>query len=247
MPILPTLSDKTVILKKLFISILIGSIFFLACTKENCRPAKFCLLQVKDPSGRSYGCRDIAAISYSRSHCALLPISKNNYWIYLDSIFNNGMFERAGYDTLRFSTAYQSLPDSIIWWQSSIAIGLPALLYANDSTIFGLSNRLFSPDCIKDVRKEYSLFPGDSIKYLASFEDNAAMGRSVKMHEQLTTPAGIFNDYILFEKNAPHFRKEQVYFKPGIGVIRYTNAEAVMGSPLVRLQKISTLVSFHIE
>jgi hypothetical protein len=247
MSILSPLGHQTAILKYIILSILIGSIFFLACSKENFKPAEACLSQAKDPSGRSYTCSSITSLSYNRSHCGLLPLNRSNYWIYLDSIFTNSVFEKIQYDTLRYTNMYQSLTDSIVWWESNIEIGLPRLLFANDSSVFGLSNRFFSAECIKDVKKEYSLFPGDSLKYLASFGDNAAQGRSVKLNNELATSAGVFSDCILFEKTAPHFRKEQVFFKPGTGVIKYTNSEAEMGSPLVKLKRIATLVEVHIQ
>jgi hypothetical protein len=51
----------------------------------------------------------------------------------------------------------------------------------------------------------------------------------------------------LFEKKAPFFRKDQVFFKPGLGVVKYFYEEAPMGSMVMDMQKISTLVSAHLE
>ncbi|HYM94978.1 MAG TPA: hypothetical protein VET23_12610, partial [Chitinophagaceae bacterium] len=177
----------------------------------------------------------------------LMPLSTKNYWVYQDSLFTNGSFQRVQLDTLRFQKTFLSLPDNLIWWQANIEIGLPDLLYASDSSIFQVEKRMFSADFVWDAKKEYSLFQGKSVSYLTSFDDNAAMGKSIILEEPLSTPAGEFNGCIQFEKNARSYRKDEVYFKPGIGVVRYTQEKAPMGSPVIKLQQISTLVSFHIE
>ena len=244
-----TLSTKTRIpLKKTLVSLLIGSIFFFACRKESFAPTvKACVPQTDNPSGRSYSENDIVAVGYTAKHCGFLPLNHNNYWIYEDSVFNDGVFVKVQFDTLRFVKTFQSLPDDLIWWETEISIGLPEKLYANDSTIFQMEPRMFAQEPTWDAKSEYSLFDGDSARYLTSFDDNAAMGTSVKMDDAIITPAGKFTDCVLFEKNARSFRRDQVYFKPGLGVIKYIQEKAPMGSPFTKLQQISTLVSFHIE
>jgi hypothetical protein len=205
-----------------------------------------CQISSSNPTGHSYTSDSVIAINYSKKICGLLPFSKKNYWVYQDSIFDNGTFIKVQYDTLKFISTLKSLPDSVIWWETSISVGLPEMLYANDSSFFEMNDRLFAPDII-DVKKEFGLFEGDSIRYLTSFEDNAAMGRSVKMENVIKTPAGDFDNCILFEKNARNYRRDVVYFKPGFGVIKYTMEKAFPGTQQIKLQQISTLVSFHFE
>ena len=206
-----------------------------------------CLPQKGNPSGYSYIPDSMVAVHYTQKNCGLLPLSRNNYWIYEDSIFVAGVFSKVQFDTLRFTETYKSLPDQLIWWKTNINIGLPELLYASDSALYLAGYRFFAMDPIMDARKEYGLFAGDSIKYLTSFEDNAAFGRSVKLDGTLKTVSGNFSDCILFEKKAPYFRTDQVYFKPGLGVVRYVSEEATMGSPVLKLKQISTLISFHLD
>jgi hypothetical protein len=205
-----------------------------------------CIPQIEDPTGRSYSSDSVVATSCTDNHCGLLPLGGRNYWIYEDSVFDNGVFVKVKYDTLRYVFSWKSLSDGLIWWQGNVSVGLPDKLFSNDSSIFLLANRLFIPG-IMDAKKEYSLFAGDSIKYLTSFEDNAAQGRSVRIHTPIETPAGAFEDCILFEKNARNFRKDQVFFKPGMGVVKYIHEKAPMGSRVVKLQQISTLIAYHIE
>lgn len=241
---------KRIPLKRTIITTLVaGSFFLTACQKNHDMkpPAEPCVLQVDNPAGRSYTSGSIAEVSYSHATCGLLPLSSKNYWVYEDSVYVNGVFNRVQMDTLRMVKSYQSTPDNLIWWKiSPIEIGLPDMLYASDSAIFQASYRMFSTDPILDAKKEYGLFTGDSTRYLTSFEDYAAMGRSVKCSYPIVTRAGSFEDCILFEKKAPGFRLDQVYLKPGIGVVRYSWQEAV-GSPTFKTRQISTLVSVHFE
>lgn len=242
------LDIKRTPLKKTLLIILSGNLFFAACKKENFQQPETdpCTASTADPTGRSYATDSVVAVNYSKKQCGIMPLGSRNYWIYEDSVFTNGVFTRVQYDTLRYTKTYQSLPDNLIWWESNIDIGIPSKLFANDSTLFGINDRFFTPGII-DVKKDYSLFTGDSVKYLASFEDNAAMGRSVKMNTVLETKAGVFSGWILFEKNARNYRKDQVYFKPGLGVVKYIVEKAPMGSRVIQLQQVSTLVAFYLE
>ena len=205
-----------------------------------------CELQTDNPAGRSYTADSLVSFTCTSKHCGIIPLSITNYWVYQDSIFNDGVFIKVTIDTLRFAKTVKSLTDGLVWWQGNLSVGLPNLLYANDSSIFEVNERLFAPG-ISDAKKEFGLFQGDSVKYLTSFTDAAAMGRSVKMDTEINTPAGIFSDCIYFEKNARNYRKDQVYFKPGIGVIKYILEKAPMGTRSIKLQQVSTLIAWHIE
>jgi len=175
-----------------------------------------------------------------------LPLNKKDYWIYKDSIFNNGTFTKVQYDTLRFINTWQSHPDNLVWWETSISIGLPQLLYITDSSIFDIESNLLAPGMVS-AQKTFGLFAGDSILYWDNFEDIAAFGRSVKLNENINTPAGSFDNCILIEKSSPHYQKNQVYFKPGFGVLKYVFEKAPIGSGVLQLQQVSTLIGFHFE
>ncbi|MBI5857412.1 MAG: hypothetical protein HZB42_07150 [Sphingobacteriales bacterium] len=236
-------------MKKTIATLFVASLCLLACTKsELLRPSaiELCVPQTNNPAGKSYNNDSIIAYSCTNKHCGILPLSTRNYWIYEDSVFNNGVFVKVQYDTLKYSVTKRSLSDGLTWWESSVNIGLPNLLYANDSTFFGLTDRLFTPG-FKDVKKEFGLFAGDSVKYLTSFNDIAAQGRSLKIGNTLKTENDSFDNCLYFEKNARNYRKDQVFFKEGIGVIKYIREEAPMGQRVIKLQQISTLVAYHIE
>lgn len=235
-------------MKKIILTLFTGSILFASCRKDITTDQKIepCELQTANPAGRSYSSDSVIDYTCTSKHCGLLPLSSKNYWIYEDSVFTDGVFQRIQYDTLRFISNKRTLPDGIIWWESNINIGLPQTLFANDSAFFDLQDRLFTPD-IMDVKKEYSLFPGDSLRYLASFEDAAAVGRSLKIESSINCPAGSFNECIFFEKHARNYRRDQLTFKPGIGVIKYVFEKARMGERILLKQQVSTLVKYYIE
>ena len=204
-------------------------------------------MQTDNPDGRSYPTPDCTAFAYSLKSCGLLPISSKNYWVYQDSVYLNGIFNRVQHDTLRFTSIWKTYPDRLVWWESNIYIGIPKVLYTNDSAFFELQERFFNRPIIKDAKKDFCLFSGDSILYLASFEDIAAQGRSIKLKTTFKTPAGSFSDCVYFEKNARNYRRDQIILKPGLGVVKYIHEEAPVGQRIIKLQQILTLVAFHIE
>lgn len=205
-----------------------------------------CINQTENPAGRTYDSDSLVGYLCNEKHCGIMPLSAKSYWIYEDSVFDNGTFVRAQRDTLRYIRNIRSLSDGLIWWDSDVNVGLPQRLYTNDSAIFLMRQRQYSPELV-DAKKEYGLFPGDSLRYLTGFDDIAASGRSLKLNEEIRTPAGTFDNCIYFEKLARNFRKDQVFFKPGVGVLKYIKEEAPMGTRVLQLQNIMTLVAFHIE
>lgn len=243
-------------MKQTFTLLVASALLFTACRKESnfaneLPPMKMpvpevCIQQTDNPANRSYSSETVIPVDYSKYHCGLLPLSSKNYWVYEDSIFLDGVFQKVQFDTLRYTAKYKSLSDGLIWWESNIYAGIPKLLYANDSSLFEIGDRLFTQG-IKDVRKDYSLFAGDSIRYLANFEDAAAMGRSIKLQGDYVVSDDIYSGCIFFEKNARNYRRDVVYFKPGLGVVKYILEKAPMGTPTVKLQQVLTLVDFHIE
>jgi hypothetical protein len=208
--------------------------------------AEPCVTQTGNPAGRTYTSDSVIAYTCTSKHCGILPLSAKNYWVYQDSIFQDGVFKSVQFDTLRYAKNLKSLSDDLVWWESNISIGLPAMLYANDSSFFRLEETNFIQGKMNS-RKEFGLIMADSAKYLTSFEDMAAQGKTLKLSATLKTTAGDFSDCIYFEKNARNYRKDQVYFKPGLGVIRYVKEMAPPGTSVIKLQQVSNLVSYHIE
>ncbi len=242
-------------MKKTILSLLIGSFLFASCKKDlqetlpqpaPVNSALPCIQLTANPAGLSYPADALVGFECVGNFCSMLPLNTNNYWIYQDSIFNDGVLTSVSYDTLRFDNTFKT-SDGLIWWSANMYIGLPDLFYVNESAFFSNQARMWDPSMM-DVKKDYCLFTGDSLRYLASFEDAAAIGRSLRLYKNsVNTLAGSFDDCIYFEKNARNYRRDQVFFKPGIGVLKYIQEKAPMGSPAILLQQVSTLVKFHLE
>jgi hypothetical protein len=218
-----------------------------SCRKESLAPpTESCLTQTGNPDHLSYSGSDILSVRYSAKHCGLLPLSTKNYWIYLDSVYADGEFLKTEMDTLQFSQTFQTQSDGLIWWKASKEMGLPATCYSNDSAIFGLNERLFSSSPVFDVKKEIYFAAVDSIRFLTSFNDEAAIGTE-KKNSSIATSLGTFSDCIFVEKFAPTYRRDQSYFEPGIGIIKYVFQKAAAGDYIIKTQRISTLVKYHID
>jgi hypothetical protein len=236
--------DGTTLSKNLLIILAIG-MCITSCRKNSITAPEACNSQTGNPDHQSYSANDVSEINYSAKNCGLIPLSSKNYWIYLDSIFDNGNLVATKIDTLRFLKTYQTQPDGLIWWEAGKNVGLPTKCFANDSSIFSLEPRLFTSFAIFDARKEIYQFTQDSLKYLTSFGDEAAIGRA--LHCNYYSASGNFSDCLFFEKYAKFYRRDQVYLEPGIGVLKYFHEEAPAGSIELKLQQISTLVAFHIQ
>ncbi len=242
---------------KSILTVLTLSALFSACSKKetaqelpSSQPTKqqpeTCIPQTANPTGRSYQMNDVQNYNCGNKFCGLISISNRNYWIYLDSFFVDGSFSHVQVDTLRFSSSMRSLTDGLVWWKPSISIGLPELMYVNDSAFFKLEPRLFSQEQM-DVRSEFAICAGDSARYFTSFEDAGATGRTVKMKDGISVNGIKYDNILYFDKNARSYRRDQVYIKPGVGVIRYVQERAPLGSPNVKLAQISTLLYCHFE
>lgn len=220
---------------------------FPACRKNHIAAPESCLTQTENPDHRSYSSTEITSINYTGKHCGLVPLSSKHYWIYLDSIFDNGIFQRTELDTLRFTRTYQTQSDGLIWWEPCKLVGLPEKCYVNDSSILGLEERLFTSHTVLDAKKEIYLFSQDSIRFLTSFGDEVATGKAINLTNTISTPAGNFTNCLFFEKYARMYRRDQVYLEPGLGVVKYIHEETPPGSLIIETQQISTLIGYHIE
>lgn len=239
-------------LKRALLPFLAITVSLFSCTKEAMEeiqqpPAEEpCIMQTGNPAGRSYSSDSVIAYTCTSKHCGLMPLSAKNYWVYQDSIFQDGIFVKVQLDTLRYSKNLKSLSDGLVWWEAKLNVGLPVMLYANDSSFYRLEETSFIQGKMNS-RKEFGLITADSSKYLTSFEDMAAQGKTLKLSYSLKSMAGDFNDCLYFEKNSRNYRKDQVFFKPGVGVVRYVKEMAPFGSSIIKLQQVSNLVSYHIE
>ena len=177
----------------------------------------------------------------------MMPLSSKSYWIYQDSIFDNtGNFKITKLDTLRYNKTFQT-PDKLIWWEANKDIGLPKNIYSSTTAIYGLQKGTFMADSMYSKREFYDAAADTS--FLAGFSDIVAFGKIINKTEILQTEAGSFSEYILFEKYAPGYRRDRVYFVPGLGVIQYTSEYYKAPGPPSNMKILikSSLVSYYAE
>lgn len=184
-------------------------------------------------------------ITYNRNHCGYLPLGKQHYWVYTDSIFDsNGQFQSTLTDTTRFSKTYQT-PDSIIWWSyqyRGAGIGLPAYLYSTDSTAYGA----LSAEGGKKGMKWFYSFPGDSLYEYCNFTDQTWECFAKKIPGTVTVPAGSFSGTMFYRKALIGGSSyAELLFKPGVGMLRGVTYFKPAGSPAI-VQRTSVLRSFFI-
>lgn len=238
-------------MKKETLSILFIAFIFASCQKEVLEEVVLakqvpCVEQKINPAGRSYVTDSLIEYQCTEKHCGFISLSTKNYWVYQDSIFTDGVFVNVKMDTLRYNKTYLSKKDGLTWWKGNKEIGLPKILYANDSSFFSADILLFSPETTA-ANKSYGLFTGDSVRYLSNIEDIRATGRSLKINEDVYVPAGKFTEVLLFEKNANFFGSDQLLYKQGVGVLKFTQMRVPVGDWENKKQIVSTLVAYHIE
>lgn len=171
-----------------------------------------------------------------------MPLNHKTAWVYLDSFFNeNGQFTSSRLDTLQFEKTYQT-NDRIVWWQADKFIGLPEKTYTTEQTVYSLEEQIFANPCAQVAQSEFTIPLQDS-SYISRFGDEAAIGKSSKLTTPVQTPLGSFADCILFEKHAPGYRRDKVYIKPGLGVVKFIHALAPPSGFIITNRQVSTLVS----
>jgi hypothetical protein len=219
-----------------------------SCRKTAIAPENLCTEQTANPASNSFFSEDVASINYSGNHCGMMPVNKQSFWVYEDSLFDNsGNFLSRRFDTLRYTKTYQT-PDNLIWWEGNKEVGLPEKMYSSQTAIYGLETRMFMVDTMQS-KKEFYFIEKDSVKYLTSFGDIMAFAKLERKTDMINSPAGNFHNYIFYEKYSPSYRRDRIYFVPGMGVIKYTNEYyKAPGSPAnLTMNLISTLVSYHVN
>ncbi len=225
-------------------TILVIPLFFItviSCNKENTSQAdSICEHPNQLPPFGYNSSTTFTAVNYDKNHCGYFPLSKKNYWVYLDSNFNNntGVFINTLIDTLRFIETRQS-PDGIIWWHPNIfGIVLP-FMYSTDTLVYTLGNNWGG----KPAVKWFYPIQSDSAIDGSNYTDIVGVSKAYKINSTVTVPAGSFSDCILYQKLVTFPSVLETIFKPGIGVLRFKQYDHATS----KLYKISTLLTYHLE
>lgn len=187
-------------------------------------------------------------VQYDQSHCGYLPLGKNNYWVYRDSLFDylTGQLQSTLIDTLRFKKTYQS-EDSIIWWEPAATLlykGYFDKVYSIDTTVYIMSPGsfgwrwpipIFFPTGVDSSAKMYRW---DDVFFTYT------IGK--KLNTNVTVPAGSFSNCYLFTTARdfqPTTPGSYKYAVPGIGIIKNKAINVQTGF----VTYTSELLSYHIE
>ncbi len=191
---------------------------------------------------------DFTEVDYDQHHCGYLPLGKNNYWVYRDSIFNNSaQLQSVVQDTFRFTKTFRT-PDGIIWWAQDMSAstpniwpGYPPYNYSTDSTLYGTKQNWGSRAGVKWF---YGIGNNTSLSEIIDYSDLTSPCYAERLVNPVSSPAGTFSDCLLFTKKNVYGTAidYSTWYKPGIGVIR-NYVYAGTSAPV----RISTLISYHFE
>lgn len=230
-----------------------------ACTKTITQQSETCVQLYKVPlNGYNISNNLFAGSTFTEPVCGILPLHKNNYWVYRDSVFDylTGAFQNVFIDTLRFQEAYV-YTDTITWWKPIVPIhptgggyynkGFYDRVYSTDSVLYSLNEGIFQ---YKNSIKWFFQLTADSINNSSRWNDTDWLYAYGKKHnDPVAVPAGIFNGCTFYEKKAGNYYAFilNTYFKPGIGVLKsYEYYYQMPSQPLV-LTRSSELLSYHFE
>jgi hypothetical protein len=257
-------------MKTVIILLSIICIVFIGCIKDtrepqNDIPSSFsCTHTIPTripPPLYDYSITPISEIQYNQSHCGFLPLGKNNYWVFYDSIFdfNNGQFLYEALDTLRFKKTY-TFNDSIIWWGppsftgpfnvNNSYKGYFQNIYSTDSNLYTLAE----PNGARAVIKWAYPASSDTVSGFFNWSDVPGIfqGVAIRLTSPVIVPAGTFTDCILFIKKGIPYDHLQLYnyYKPGLGIVKSIVRKTTFPSSIYspgHILSISTLRRYHIE
>lgn len=192
------------------------------------------------PFSYSDGISSLIKTDYNKNHCGYFPLSRNNYWVYLDSLYdNNGIFVKTVIDTLRFTKTYQA-PDSIIWWEPNINPGVLRFMYSTDSVCYALGG---GDNGGIHLRWFYPIASDSTVEW-PHFSHSTFLGKAYKINTTITTPAGNFSDCLFYQKLLfISGNPMDITFKPYIGILKFKHYNYLTTRPY----KISTLLAYHLE
>jgi hypothetical protein len=240
-------------MKKNFILLFFAILVIYACKKDN-KPLETeqCTYPIPTRVPRTFYdvANQLPEIQYNQSHCGYLPLSKENYWVFQDSVFddNTGQFISTAIDTLRFNKTFQS-NDSIVWWKPNndfaLLKGFYTRMYSTDSVLYALNQGAFGS---KQTLKWCYQLNVDSVSDPCIWSD---AGRMECVGKKLNSPvvvlAGSFTDCRQFikiwEGGNIYESRLYIYYKPGLGILRAVFTRGLNGIII----HTANLSSFYID
>lgn len=227
------------------------AILLLACHRDHCdnnpaNPSMACVRNSTIPYGSYLQLQNLPPSSTDSIYCGYLPLSRKNYWVYLDSVYDqNGIYTHSIRDTLRY-TVTRRLQDGIAWWSTDSVGNLkvwalyPRFVYSTDSVLYFISERRTGAPFFKAITSD-TLIEG------CQYSDHSQICESVKNPNPVVVPAGTFTNCMKFNKTwVLGYYEIETHFKPGIGVLKTRYFTDRFTFPF-RMIRTSTLEAYHIE
>jgi hypothetical protein len=165
--------------------------------------------------------------NFTGSICGLLPLSKNNWWAYNDSTFDNaGNFISRTYDTLKVAAIKKSLADKSIWWvmtntQNNVTKnGIPGThVYSTDAVLYTLGYGFADPMEFNPFYTSPWLETAtDTITKGYWESDVPYLATTYPLGQPVVVKAGSFSNCYKTVKDLYSYTQEIIY-KPGVGII----------------------------
>lgn len=185
-----------------------------------------------------YGNHLVAMTDPSVKSDGIIPLALNNYWIYSDSTWHDGVLGPITYDTVSVISAEKTGDD--IWWNMSDGYRL----CNENEKVYKLSfNGEVMPGTTVCPEKALLFFPvpaDTAVRWTEWISDYGILGEAKLNKSIIHTQAGDFSGF--FEYNqSDAFGKNFRWIKPGIGIIK-TILEYNNNS----FRSVRTLVSYKI-
>lgn len=173
----------------------------------------------------------------------LIPAAIGNYWVYVDSIWNDDQLIEVSFDTVTIIDTF--MLDGHIWWEVEGHRPLP-FIYAEfairNDTIFSIQG-----SWTRELSIDYIPPPDTLVAYYSIYEGDLWIDRTaIKYPEPIIVGLGSFiecGQYIT--EDDPYYWEEYVY--PGIGIIvSKTFRDSNWQWPYTRTRKLE-LIKYDVD
>ncbi|HGY54137.1 MAG TPA: hypothetical protein ENK44_00410 [Caldithrix abyssi] len=182
---------------------------------------------------------------YSGDGSTIIPAAKGNYWVYVDSAFDDSTVS-VQFDTLLI-TGCDTLNNTKVWlptYDSYVSFYLQPNFYLRNDSVFIMGATNLPNSYMEQLR--FIPPPPDTVWYNVWFGDVGTNAWCIKKDEIFATPASNFNGYGYYSIRADLRKWDIVIIVPEVGIVGFFSVQEDSNGQEVYLRKIR-LVSYHIE
>lgn len=167
----------------------------------------------------------------------LIPLSLISYWVYSDSVWNNGILQTLSFDTLRVVSAQKSGNET--WWFLSDSY----ILFQKNDTVYKLSSGFISGGAVSCPEKTKLFFAvtNDTVQnWNEQFSDYIFTGKAFLVGNTIATATSNYSGCMEFTQYG--FVNYARIIKPGIGIVKTIEDDFNN-----KIKRIRTLVNYRIQ